>query len=291
MDRGAGAAARLPESDRRALAIQVLAGGNLVTDLADRHGVSRKFVYTQTQKARVVLDEAFLTRTVDDEVLFDLTVTRTWLHQVIVALPLICHSSYRGVVEFIRDLFGVSVSVGTVHDVLQSATRRATIINNGEDLSGIRVGLHDEIFQGATPMLAGIDAASTYCYLLEAAEHRDADTWGVRLIDAASRGLKPDHTIADARQGLRARQRAAWGDAIRATAMCSTSSGNMKVSPTRWRVWPGAPGRGTRSWKPGSAAPGRLDRILTSSSRWRSRGAPKPRRPVWRVTSAHSPNG
>ena len=111
MDRGAGAAARLPESDRKALAIQVLAGGNVVTDLADRHGVSRKFVYAQTEKARVALDAAFLTTPADDEVLFNLAVTKTWLHQVIVALPLICHSSYRGVVEFIRDLFGVSVSL------------------------------------------------------------------------------------------------------------------------------------------------------------------------------------
>jgi len=37
---------------------------------------------------------------------------------------------------------------------------------------------------------AGVDATSTYCYLLVAAEHRDADTWGVHLRDAIKRGLK-----------------------------------------------------------------------------------------------------
>jgi hypothetical protein len=105
---------------------------------------------------------------------------------------------------------GIPVSLGTVHDVLQSAARRADVINKGEDLSGIRVGLHDEIFQGGTPVLAGIDAGSTYCYLLVAAEHRDADTWGVHLLDASKQGLKPDYTIADAGQGLRAGQKAAW---------------------------------------------------------------------------------
>ncbi len=73
------------------------------------------------------------------------------------------------------------------------------------------MGLHDEIFQGATPVLAGVDAASTYCYLLAAEERRDADTWGVHLLDAAAQGLQPDYTIADAGQGLRAWQRAAWG--------------------------------------------------------------------------------
>ncbi len=104
------------------------------------------------------------------------------------------------------------VSLGSVHQVLQWATRQASAINHDQDLSGIRVGLHDEIFQGATPVLAGVDAASTYCYLLAAERHRDADTWGVHLLDAAQQGLDPDYTIADAGQGLRAGQKAAWGD-------------------------------------------------------------------------------
>jgi len=139
-------------------------------------------------------------------------VTKAWLRQVIIGLTLICRSSYRGVVEFLRDLLGLSISVGTVHHVLQLATRQAGAINRDQDLSGIRVGLHDEIFQGATPVLAGVDAASTYCYLLAAERHRDADTWGVHLLDAAAQGLDPDYTIADAGQGLRAGQTAAWGD-------------------------------------------------------------------------------
>ena len=125
---------------------------------------------------------------------------------------LIGRSPYRGVVEFLRDLLGVPVSIGCVHDVREAATRQASAINRDQDLSGIRVGLHDEIFQGATPVLAGVDAASSYCYLLAAERHHDADTWGVHLLDAAQQGLRPDHTIADAGQGLRAGQRAAWGD-------------------------------------------------------------------------------
>jgi hypothetical protein len=121
------------------------------------------------------------------------------------------HSSYRGVIEFLRDLLGIPVSLGTGHDVLQAAARQADVINEGEDLSGIRVGLHDEIFQSGTPVLAGVDAGSTYCYLLVAAEHREADTWGVHLLDAGRQGLRPDYTIADAGQGLRAGQKKLWG--------------------------------------------------------------------------------
>jgi hypothetical protein len=148
----------------------------------------------------------------EDEVLFELAVTGAWLRQVIVGLTLICRSSYRGVIEFLRDLLDLPVSLGHVHDVLQAATRQASAVNDEPDLSGIRVGLHDEIFQGATPVLAGVDARSTYCYLLAAEQHRDADTWGVHLLDAAGRGLRPDYTIADAGRGLRVGQQAAWGD-------------------------------------------------------------------------------
>jgi len=192
----------LPKSDRKDLAIQALARSTTINDLSVRHGVSRKFVYQQARKAGAALDEIFLPGTPEDDVLFHLTVSKTWLRQVIVALTLVCRSSYRGVVEFLRDLLGVPISIGTVHHVLQSATRQAGIVNRAQDLSGIVVGLHDEIFQGTVPVLAGVDAASTYCYLLAVAEHRDADTWGVHLLDASQQGLKPDYTIADAGQGF-----------------------------------------------------------------------------------------
>jgi hypothetical protein len=52
MDRCVGAAARLPESDRKDLAVQALARSATVSDLSTRHGVSRKFVYQQANKAR-----------------------------------------------------------------------------------------------------------------------------------------------------------------------------------------------------------------------------------------------
>ena len=90
MDRCVGAAARLPGGDRKDLAIQALAQSATVSDLAARHGVSRKFVYQQTHKARAVLNDAFSPVAPDDKVLFELTVTKAWLRQVIVGLTLIC---------------------------------------------------------------------------------------------------------------------------------------------------------------------------------------------------------
>ena len=90
---------------------------------------------------------------------------------------LICHCSYRGFVALFPDLFDESISIGPVHNRLQAATEKAVGLNQSQDLSGIAVGLHDEIFHADKPVLVGVDAASTYCYLLENADHRDEDTW------------------------------------------------------------------------------------------------------------------
>jgi hypothetical protein len=63
------------------LAIQALARSETVSDLAARHGVSRKFVYQQTHKAVAALDDAFSPVTPDDEMLFELAVTKLTIHQ------------------------------------------------------------------------------------------------------------------------------------------------------------------------------------------------------------------
>jgi hypothetical protein len=106
MDQCVGAAARLPESDRKDLAVQALARSATVSGLSTRHGVSRKFVYQQADKARRALDGAFSSTGADDEVLFEIQVTKRWLRQVIVALALMCRGSYLGIIEFMRDMLG-----------------------------------------------------------------------------------------------------------------------------------------------------------------------------------------
>ena len=203
-------ARRLSNDARKGLAIESLSESKSIKQLAEREGVSRKFLQLQKKVAIEALDDAFAAKT-DSSVLFNLPVTKAWLNQAVLGLALICHSSYRGVTEFLRDVVGASVSLGTVHNLIQQAASQAAPINRSQDLGAIRVGLHDEIFQGDQPVLAGIEAASTYCYLLEGAEHRDGDTWGVPLLDAAEQGLAPEYTIADAGKGLRAGQKVALG--------------------------------------------------------------------------------
>jgi hypothetical protein len=203
---------KLATNERKMMAVRALAGAEPVSALAARHGVSRPLVYRQMHKANAALDDLFSTEQADDQnkVLFSLPVTKRWLEQATLGLTMIAHASMRGVVEFMRDVLGVSISLGTVHNIHQRAAQRAIAVNDSVELSEIRVGLHDELFQGSQPVLAGIDAASTYCYLLAAVDHRDADTWAVHLLDLKARGLNPHYTIADAGTGLRAGQKLAW---------------------------------------------------------------------------------
>jgi hypothetical protein len=202
----AAPAKALSPAQRQHLAIAALAGTQPIRHLAAEHHVSRKFVYQQADKAQLALDYAFDPDPEDSRILFHLPVTKAWLHQLTLGLVLICHSSVRGTRELLRDLFDYPLSVGTIHAILCRAVPRARAHNDRQDLSRVRIGAHDEIFQAGHPVLVGCDADSTYCYLLSQEEHRDAETWAVRLWESADRGLSPEATVADGGTALRAGQ-------------------------------------------------------------------------------------
>jgi hypothetical protein len=202
----------LAPSERLTIGLQALAGSQTVTALADEFDVSRKFVYQQAATAQAALDDAFTAADDDDQVLFSLPVTKTWLRQVTLGLTLICHSSYRGVFEFCRDLLGVNLSVGSVHNIVRDAVDKARPYNLGQNLANVNIAGLDEIFQTRQPVLVGADIASTYCFLLSGEDHRDADTWGTRLLELKERGLAPTATVADFGTGIRAGQKLAMPD-------------------------------------------------------------------------------
>ncbi len=158
-------ASTLPPEKRKNLAIKVLAKNESITDLAAKEKVSRQFLYRQTNKAKIAIDRAFTPIDKNDDVIFYLPVTKSWLKQLILALILICHSSYRGVQELLKDLFDYQISLGSIHNLVYSNAELAKEINEKQELSSIKIGLHDEIFQGRQPVLTGVDNFSTYCYL------------------------------------------------------------------------------------------------------------------------------
>src|SRR5271155_4745098 len=151
------AAGRLPPQQRQQLALDALAGDQPIAHLAQQHDVSRKFVYQQVHKAEQALAQAFAPASPATEpVLFYLPVTEAWLKRFILALLLICHSSYRGVYELLRDLFHCNRSLGYIHGVARAAMVRARALNEQQDLAAVRIGAHDELFQASQPVLVGV---------------------------------------------------------------------------------------------------------------------------------------
>ena len=195
----------LPGPSRLKLALDALSGLGISRIAAENH-VSRKFVYQQLHRANAALDAAFHPAVADTDILYYLPITKSWLRQFVLGLVLTCHSSFRGVCALLQDHFDYSLSVGSVFNIVHQVVSLARSINSSEDLSAIKIGAHDEIFQAGQPVLVGIDVHSTYCYLLSQQEHRDADTWAVNLLELVDQGFKPDATIADFAGGIRAGQ-------------------------------------------------------------------------------------
>jgi len=209
-------AAEMDCSERRNLSVQAIRRTEPVTSLAQQHQVSRKFVYQQLAKATAAIDQAFEPAEAEDKkVLFYLPITKAWIYQFVLSLILICHSSFRGVLDILGAMFDYhDMSLGTIHNIVQRAVASARKVNGSQDLSGVRIGDHDEIYQANRPVLVGMDHRSTYCYLLAVEDSCDETTWGVHLLDLSRRGLALERTIADGGSALRAGQTAAWGDTV-----------------------------------------------------------------------------
>jgi len=198
------AAKEMTPSDRQSLSLQGLARTEPITQLAEQNQVSRRFVYQQMALGSEALEQAFNPREPDQEVLFWIPVTKSWLRQVVLALVLYCHSSFRGVIAFFRDILDESISLGTIHNLLNQTREQACRINAAQELFQVKEGANDELFQSGKPVLVGVDQRSLYCYLLAAEEQRDAETWAIHLLDLEQQGLHPDRIIADGGKGLRA---------------------------------------------------------------------------------------
>ena len=95
--------------------------------------------------------------------------------------------------------------MGTVHNIVAQRRRLAPGgSTSGTTSPASASACSTRSSRRVDPVLVGVDAASTFCFLLSQEEHRDADTWGIRLLELVDRGFAPEATIADFASGLRA---------------------------------------------------------------------------------------
>jgi len=199
------AAKAMGPEQRRDMATRVLGGKESASQSARDNHVSRKFVGQQTAKAKQALDEAFAPAVdAPEKVLFWLPVTKSWIRQTALGLSLTCRGSERGIAQFFDDHLNYHLAPGTIHNILADAVSKARTQNAAVELHKVRDVALDEIFQAGKPVLVTVDAQSTFCCLLSLEEHRDADTWGVRLLELGDRGFNPQTAVADFGPSLRA---------------------------------------------------------------------------------------
>lgn len=191
---------RISASIKRAMALSALRGDQTVVDISMRYGCSRTTVYKQHDKALTAANNAF--EPSDDAVLFNFPITKQIIEKIVMALVLICKSSYRDCLSFLKSIFDYSLSLGSIFSILDEGAEKAERINQSYDLSSIKTSAADEIFHRNQPFLATVDIDSRFCPLLVKAEARDYETWGVHLLDLESRGYAPDTSILDGAKGL-----------------------------------------------------------------------------------------
>lgn len=182
------------------MAIQAIGGRQTIADLSRHFQCSRTTVYEQKNRALQAAASAF--EEADGQTLLTLSVTKSVLHKMVVALFLVCRSSYRGIMFFLESILGYSLSLGSVFNILDAAAGKATSINDAYDLSAIKSSAADELFHRNQPLLGVVDIDSRFCALLAKAPDRDHETWGIHLLYLQAHGYAPVTSIVDSAKGL-----------------------------------------------------------------------------------------
>ena len=134
--------------------------------------------------------------------------------KMVISLALDGFSSEEGIQRFLQTNFWKHFSVGKISEILNQAADRAAEFDASIDLSGIRQGANDEIFQCGTPVLTGIDPVSTYIYLLRQADDRSAQTWQDAMEACKAASLSLEVSISDFGTGLLSGIPKAFPDAV-----------------------------------------------------------------------------
>ena len=191
---------RIPSATKCEMALQALGGQQTITELAKNYQCSRTTVHAQKSRALEAATNAF--DETDEEVLFTIAVTKSFIHMVVVALYAVCGSSYRGIMLFLESVFGYSISLGSVFNILDSAADKAKTINDSYALNAIRSSAADELFHRNKPILGVVDIESRFCASLKKEDDRDHETWAKHLFYLKERGYEPETSIIDSAKGL-----------------------------------------------------------------------------------------
>lgn len=203
---------RVPEftlEQRTTAAVQMLVSfperpWGLVSNLAERYGVSRTRLYEIRDQARAALMAALLPQAAGRRVQSStLMVDKSFIDRAIAVLPMV-KGSVRDIRLGLDLLLGVTRSVGYISETLQRAGERAAAYNLNMTVPLPILGEADEIFQGRKPCLTLVDGRSFLVLNLTPAASRDGTTWGLTYLNLVERGIQFQDLVCDGGTGLRA---------------------------------------------------------------------------------------
>lgn len=198
---------RLDLSTRIHIALQMLNPSRrwgLVTDLAKRYHVSRKFLYQQRDKAKSCLMSSLVAEPPGPKATSPmLTVDRKHLQKSIVTMASAVPASVRGIQTCLEYVLNTHRSIGYISQTLQQAGEAAGQQNQQLSFPEPVLGEADEIFQGRNPCLTVVDARSFAILQLSLQSQRDGVTWAISFLDLLEQGIRFQDVACDGADGIR----------------------------------------------------------------------------------------
>ena len=93
---------RIPSKTKLEIGLQAISRKQPIVDIAQRYDCSRTTVYKQQEKIIQAANKAYECE--NNEILFYIPVTKKFIEQIVVGLFLICKSSYRDIMFFLKDI-------------------------------------------------------------------------------------------------------------------------------------------------------------------------------------------
>jgi hypothetical protein len=208
---------RVPELDlstRQAIAMEMLQdvkerGWGRVTELAEKHQVSRTLLYQIRDLASAALTEALAPNEPGPQPKTQMVeVNEALVRRAIMVLPMV-QGSVRDIQTGLELLLGVERSVGFIHGTLQEVAEKAAAYNAERMPTRPVLGEADEIFCGGKPCLTVVDGDSFVVLNISAAERRDETTWGLKFLELLEQGVDFHDLAADGALGIKAGMEAA----------------------------------------------------------------------------------
>ena len=160
--------------------------------------ISRTYYYDLGQKADCVLESLCASERTTERVI---ALNKAFRERLIVSLT--CYGmSAANITAFAEEMFGYSISGGTIWNTLKKVSGKAEAAEKSVSLENIKHIATDEVFQNGEPVLTGVDLDSGYVFLAQAAPDRSAGTWKAALKEKEERGLKPELNVSDGGSGL-----------------------------------------------------------------------------------------